>query len=78
MAGPSLEPVPVPSGPHEWHRVLGPGELPEGRVTTVSVGRRMLAVSHFEGGYGAIDNACPHQGGPMGEGSIEKLSLIHI
>jgi thiamine pyrophosphate-dependent acetolactate synthase large subunit-like protein/nitrite reductase/ring-hydroxylating ferredoxin subunit len=55
-----------------WHRVLGPDELPEGRVTTVTVGRRSLAVSHHEGTYGAIDNACPHQGGPLGEGSIEK------
>jgi len=72
MTVPSLQPVPVPSGPHEWHRVLGTDQLPEGRVTSVSVGRRTLAVSHFEGGYGAIDNACPHQGGPMGEGSIEK------
>jgi len=69
---PSLEPVPVPEGPVEWHRVLDASGLPEGRVTTVTVGRRSLAVSHFEGGYGAIDNHCPHQGGPLGEGSIEK------
>jgi thiamine pyrophosphate-dependent acetolactate synthase large subunit-like protein/nitrite reductase/ring-hydroxylating ferredoxin subunit len=72
MTSPSLEPVPVPDQPFEWHRVLEPGELPEGRVTTVTVGRRALAVSHYEGGFGAIDNACPHQGGPLGEGSIEK------
>ncbi|MGI9644230.1 MAG: thiamine pyrophosphate-binding protein, partial [Ilumatobacteraceae bacterium] len=72
MSEPSLEPAPVPDGPFEWHRVLAPDELPEGRVTTVTVGRRSLAVSHYEGGYGAIDNRCPHQGGPLGEGSIEK------
>ena len=72
MTSPSLEPVRVPDQPFEWHRVLEPGELPEGRVTTVTVGRRSLAVSHYEGGFGAIDNACPHQGGPLGEGSIEK------
>jgi thiamine pyrophosphate-dependent acetolactate synthase large subunit-like protein/nitrite reductase/ring-hydroxylating ferredoxin subunit len=72
MTLPSLEPVPVPDQPFEWHRVLESGELPEGRVTTVTVGRRSLAVSHYEGGFGAIDNACPHQGGPLGEGSIEK------
>ena len=29
-------------------------------------------MSHHDDGYGAIDNACPHQGGPLGEGSIEK------
>ncbi len=72
MSEPSLEPAALPEGPYEWHRVLAPDELPEGRVTTVTVGRRSLAVSHFQGGYGAIDNRCPHQGGPLGEGSIEK------
>lgn len=55
-----------------WHRILGPDELPEGRVTTVAVGRRALAVTHYDGRYGCLDNACPHQGGPLGEGSIEN------
>jgi len=69
---PSREPVPVPDEPFEWHHVLVPTDLPEGRVTTVTVGRRSLAVSHDDGAFGAIDNHCPHQGGPLGEGSIEK------
>jgi thiamine pyrophosphate-dependent acetolactate synthase large subunit-like protein/nitrite reductase/ring-hydroxylating ferredoxin subunit len=54
-----------------WHKVLSFDELPEGRVKTVTVGRRTLAVTHFDGGYGVLDNRCPHQGGPLGEGSIE-------
>ena len=55
-----------------WHKALEPDELPEGRVTTVTIGRRSLALTHHEGRYGALDNHCPHQGGPLGEGSIEK------
>jgi len=35
-------------------------------------GRRSLALTHWQGRYGALDNRCPHQGGPLGEGSIEK------
>ena len=62
---------PQPDQGNEWHRILDPDELEEGRVKTVSVGRESFAVSHYEGQYGAIDNACPHQGGPLGEGSIE-------
>ncbi|HIE21694.1 MAG TPA: hypothetical protein EYP73_03730 [Acidimicrobiia bacterium] len=54
-----------------WHKILRPDELPEGRVKTIAVGRRTLAVTHFDGGYGVLDNRCPHQGGPLGEGSIE-------
>jgi thiamine pyrophosphate-dependent acetolactate synthase large subunit-like protein/nitrite reductase/ring-hydroxylating ferredoxin subunit len=55
-----------------WHKVADLDELPDGRVKTVHVGRRALALSHYNGSYGALDNHCPHQGGPLGEGSIEK------
>jgi pyruvate oxidase len=54
-----------------WHKVLEHGQLPDERVTAVTVGRRTLAISRHAGRYGAIDNRCPHQGGPLGEGSIE-------
>ena len=56
----------------EWHRALDLADLPDGRVTTVTIGRRSLAVTHADGCVGALDNRCPHQGGPLGEGSIEK------
>jgi len=69
--GPSTVPVGVPEGAHSWHRVLGPDELGDHRVTTVTVGRRALCMTRVDGAYGALDNACPHQGGPLGEGSIE-------
>ncbi len=55
-----------------WHKVADLDDLPEGRVQTVTVGRRTLCLTHHEGQYGALDNRCPHQGGPLGEGSIEK------
>jgi thiamine pyrophosphate-dependent acetolactate synthase large subunit-like protein/nitrite reductase/ring-hydroxylating ferredoxin subunit len=58
--------------PREWHKVADLDELPEGRVKTVVAGHRSLALTHHEGRYGALDNRCPHQGGPLGEGSIEK------
>ena len=56
-----------------WHKVLENGsELAEGRVMTVTAGTRQIALSHFEGKICALDNHCPHQGGPLGEGSIEN------
>ncbi|MGH9262419.1 MAG: thiamine pyrophosphate-binding protein, partial [Acidimicrobiales bacterium] len=39
---------------------------------TVVAGRRSVALTHWQGRYGALDNRCPHQGGPLGEGAIEK------
>ena len=55
-----------------WHKVAEVDELPDGRVKTVVAGRKSLALTRYEGAYGALDNHCPHQGGPLGEGSIEK------
>ncbi len=59
-------------GDYSWHKVLKKNELPEGRVKTVVAGTISLAVTHFQGKYSALYNKCPHQGGPLGEGSIEK------
>ena len=53
----------------------GLGELPEGRVKTVAAGRHTLALTHLDGRYAALSNRCPHQGGPLGEGTIEKGML---
>ncbi|MEO1082006.1 MAG: thiamine pyrophosphate-binding protein [Pseudomonadota bacterium] len=55
-----------------WHKVAEIDELPNGRVKTVTVGTTSLALVHFDNQYSAMDNRCPHQGGPLGEGSIEK------
>jgi len=55
-----------------WYRVADPADLPEGRVMTVVAGRKSLALTHYEGKFSALDNTCPHQGGPLGEGSIEN------
>ncbi len=62
----------TPERPLTWIKVADPDQLPEGRVMTVVAGRRSVALTHWQGSYGAFDNRCPHQGGPLGEGSIEK------
>lgn len=55
----------------EWHRVAARDELPSGRVKTVTAGAYTLALTHIDGQFTAMNNRCPHQGGPLGEGSIE-------
>ncbi len=55
----------------DWHKVASLDELPEGRVKTVTAAAKQLALVHHNGTYAAMDNRCPHQGGPLGEGSIE-------
>ena len=55
----------------QWHRVADVDELPAGRVKTVVAGVHSMALTHIDGEFTAMDNRCPHQGGPLGEGSIE-------
>ena len=61
----------LPAGEFVWHRLMGVDNLDVGRVTTVTVGHESLCVTRTEAGFGCLVNACPHQGGPLGEGSIE-------
>ena len=58
-----------------WHKVAEKDELPEGRAKTVTAGTQWIALTRCDGKYGALDNHCPHQGGPLGEGSIENGCL---
>ncbi|MGB5162256.1 MAG: thiamine pyrophosphate-dependent enzyme [Thermoanaerobaculia bacterium] len=55
-----------------WEKVLNPDELAEGRVQAVTCRHQTVCMTHFKGEYAALDNKCPHQGGPLGEGSIEE------
>jgi thiamine pyrophosphate-dependent acetolactate synthase large subunit-like protein/nitrite reductase/ring-hydroxylating ferredoxin subunit len=58
-----------------WYHALEPRELDEGRVKTVVCGLVTVCMTRYEGRVAALDNACPHQGGPLGEGSIENGML---
>ena len=56
-----------------WEKVLeNPEELPEGRVMSVNALNHNFCLTHYKGEFAALDNRCPHQGGPLGEGSIEN------
>jgi pyruvate oxidase len=64
------------SGPaYAWHEI-DPGPLAVGGLTTVVAGGRALCITRTESGYGALDNRCPHQGGPLGDGQIENGYVI--
>jgi thiamine pyrophosphate-dependent acetolactate synthase large subunit-like protein/nitrite reductase/ring-hydroxylating ferredoxin subunit/CDGSH-type Zn-finger protein len=54
-----------------WYRVADVDALREGEVRAVQAGTHSIALTCHRGEIGALDNACPHQGGPLGEGSIE-------
>ena len=56
----------------DWQRVLEIEELKEGRVGSVTCEHTTVCMTHFEGEVAALDNRCPHQGGPLGKISKEQ------
>ena len=52
-------------------RVAGAGEVQPGEGRVVEVDGGTLALFNVGGRYYAIDNACPHRGGPLGEGDLD-------
>ncbi len=58
-----------------WYRVLDPAEVADGEVVTAQAGTTPVAVARIGNEYTVLDNRCPHQGGPLGEGLIEEGCL---
>lgn len=57
----------------KWYKVLdNKDELLSGRVMTVYANTHGICLTNHDGEICALENACPHQGGPLGEGSIEN------
>lgn len=54
-----------------WVDVLGSAELSEGGRCTVDVGGKAVALVRVEGRVWAVDDTCPHRGGPMGQGDLQ-------
>jgi nitrite reductase/ring-hydroxylating ferredoxin subunit len=52
-------------------RVGAAAELSPGAGHVVDVGDTALAVYNVGGQYFAVDNACPHRGGPLGDGHLD-------
>lgn len=56
----------------DWISVGHVDDLPEGRVKTVTARTTSICLVHYDGQWSAMNNHCPHQKGPLGEGAIEK------
>ncbi len=46
-------------------------EVPEGKGRVVKVKDKSVALFHVAGRFYAINNICPHQGGPLGKGKVK-------
>jgi NAD(P)H-dependent nitrite reductase small subunit len=55
----------------EFVAVARVADVAPGTGKTVVVGEREIALFNAGGRFYALDNTCPHQGGPLAEGWIE-------
>jgi nitrite reductase/ring-hydroxylating ferredoxin subunit len=53
-----------------WIRIAAEGEVAPGECNEFVAGERIVALFNVDGAYYALDGICPHQGGPLGKGSL--------
>jgi nitrite reductase/ring-hydroxylating ferredoxin subunit len=56
--------------------VAAVSDVPVGWVLKVRVGSRELALAHTEEGLHAIENACSHAGGPLGDTRLKEGCFV--
>jgi nitrite reductase (NADH) small subunit len=54
----------------EWLRIGHAADVPMLEGRSVEVHGRRIAVFRLPDGWAAIDHACPHKGGPLGDGIV--------
>ena len=53
-----------------WIRVASLDECPPGRARELVAADRIVALFNVDGEFYALDEVCPHQGGPLGKGTL--------
>ena len=52
------------------HGITNVSEIPAGKDRVMEVASRQVAIFNVDGKFLAIDNTCPHRGGPLGDGMV--------
>ena len=61
----------------DFIRIAAQSELPQpGDVREFTVNGRALCVANLDGALCVLDGTCPHEGGPLGEGTIEDGRVV--
>jgi len=61
----------------EFVRIGSKSDLPpSGEAREIAFGEKTLCVANENGVISAMDNVCPHRGGPLGQGMLEGGKLI--
>jgi len=53
-----------------WIQVVAVDDCPPGTGCEVVAGDQIVAIYNVDGEFFALDGICPHQGGPLGKGTL--------
>lgn len=59
----------------EYKKVASTSDLSPGNGKLVEVDGKRIALFNLGGSYYAIDDVCPHKGGPLSDGTIDGESV---
>ena len=58
-----------------WKKFCKASAVEAGKSLVVDIEGRAVALFNAGGRFFAIDNICPHRGGPLGEGSLDGTQV---
>jgi nitrite reductase (NADH) small subunit len=53
-----------------WTRIAAVNDCPPGEAREIVAAGRIVALFNVDGQFYALDGICPHQGGPLGKGTL--------
>lgn len=60
----------------DFVKLCATSEVAPGTGTTIEVRGKKIAVFNVDGTFHAIDDECPHRGGPLGEGELDGCLVM--
>ncbi|MBZ5666272.1 MAG: nitrite reductase small subunit NirD [Acidobacteriia bacterium] len=61
---------------HKWIRITSCDNIPLREGRAVNVGGLDIAVFNLGGRFLAVDNRCPHNGGPLADGIVSGTTVV--
>jgi nitrite reductase (NADH) small subunit len=61
----------------EFQKIATVDQLPaEGAAQEFLIGDKTVCIANVNGEYCALDNVCPHRGGPLGQGFVDGNKIV--
>lgn len=61
----------------EFVKIAKKSELPEtDSAAEFTAGEKTICIANVNGEYCALDNVCPHEGGPLGMGFVDGSKVV--